>query len=71
MGGRGRWISDFEASLVYRVSSRTVRATERNPVSKKEQEDRPEGRRQIDSVGVQESPHTPCEHQLSQTGMVC
>ena len=25
----------FKASLVYRVSSRTVRATQRNPVSKK------------------------------------
>jgi hypothetical protein len=32
--GRGRWISEFEASLVYKVSSRTVRATQRNPVSK-------------------------------------
>jgi hypothetical protein len=34
LGGRVRWISEFEASLVYRVSSRTVRATQRNPVSK-------------------------------------
>jgi hypothetical protein len=34
--GRGRWISEFEASLVYRVSSRTARATQRNPVSKKQ-----------------------------------
>jgi hypothetical protein len=32
LGGRGRWISGFEASLVYRVSSRTARATQRNPV---------------------------------------
>jgi hypothetical protein len=32
--GRGRWISEFEASLVYRVRSRTARATQRNPVSK-------------------------------------
>ena len=32
--GRGRQISEFEASLVYRVSSRTTRATQRNPVSK-------------------------------------
>jgi hypothetical protein len=32
--GRGRWISEFEASVVYRVSSRTSRATQRNPVSK-------------------------------------
>jgi hypothetical protein len=30
LGGRGRQISEFEASLVYRVS----RATQRNPVSK-------------------------------------
>jgi hypothetical protein len=36
LGGRGRWISEFEASLVYRVSSRTARATQRNPVSKKQ-----------------------------------
>jgi hypothetical protein len=35
LGGRGRWISEFKASLVYRVSSRTARATQRNPVSKK------------------------------------
>jgi hypothetical protein len=35
LGGRGRQISEFEASLVYRVSSRTARATQRNPVSKK------------------------------------
>jgi hypothetical protein len=35
LGGRGRRISEFEASLVYRVSSRTVRATQRNPVSRK------------------------------------
>jgi hypothetical protein len=34
--GRGRWISEFEASLVYRVSSRTARATQRNPVSEKQ-----------------------------------
>jgi hypothetical protein len=38
LGGRSRWISEFEASLVYRVSSRTARATQRNPVSKKKKE---------------------------------
>jgi hypothetical protein len=32
---RGRWISEFEASLVYKVSFRTARATQRNPVLKK------------------------------------
>jgi hypothetical protein len=34
-GGRGRRISEFKASLVYKVSSRTARAIQRNPVSKK------------------------------------
>jgi uncharacterized protein (DUF2252 family) len=40
LGGRGRWISDFEASLVYRVSSRTARAKQRKPVSKNQKEER-------------------------------
>jgi hypothetical protein len=34
LGGRGRQISEFEASMVYRVSPRIARATQRNPVSK-------------------------------------
>ena len=33
--GRGRWISEFESSLVYRVSSRTAMATQRNQKKKK------------------------------------
>jgi hypothetical protein len=33
-GGKSRQISEFEATLVYKVSSRTARATQRNPVSK-------------------------------------
>jgi hypothetical protein len=33
LGGRGGWISEHKASLVYRVSSRKARATQRNPVS--------------------------------------
>jgi hypothetical protein len=32
MGGRGRQISEFKVSLVYRVSSRRAGATQRNPV---------------------------------------
>ena len=35
--GRGRQISEFEASLVYKVSFWTARATQRNPVSKQKQ----------------------------------
>jgi hypothetical protein len=34
LGGRGRQMSEFEASLVYKVSSRTARAIQRNPGSK-------------------------------------
>jgi hypothetical protein len=37
-GGRGRQISEFKASLVYKVSSRTAKAMQRNPVSKKTKE---------------------------------
>jgi hypothetical protein len=34
LGGRDRWISEFEASLVYKVNFRIPRDTQRNPVSK-------------------------------------
>jgi hypothetical protein len=34
LGGRARKIPEFKASLVYRLSSRTARATQRNPVLK-------------------------------------
>jgi hypothetical protein len=33
-GGRGRRISGIEASLLYKVNSRTARAIQRNPVLK-------------------------------------
>jgi hypothetical protein len=33
-GGRGRWISGSEANLAYKVSSKTARTIQRNPVSK-------------------------------------
>jgi hypothetical protein len=38
LGGRSRGISELKASLVYKVSSRTARATQRNPVSKKQKQ---------------------------------
>jgi hypothetical protein len=38
LGGRDRRISEFEASLDYRVSSRTARATQRNPLSKEQKQ---------------------------------
>jgi hypothetical protein len=37
LGVRGRQISEFEASLVYRVSSRTARTTQRNLSQKQKQ----------------------------------
>jgi hypothetical protein len=40
LGGRSRRISEFKASLVYKVSSRTARAIQRNPVSKKERKEK-------------------------------
>jgi hypothetical protein len=42
LGGRGRQISEFEASLVYTVSSRTARATQRNPILKKKKKEEKE-----------------------------
>jgi hypothetical protein len=41
LGDRGRQISEFEASLVYKGSSRTARAVQRNPVSKKQTNKKP------------------------------
>jgi hypothetical protein len=37
LGGRDRRISEFEASLVYRVSSRTAKTTEKPCLEKKKQ----------------------------------
>jgi hypothetical protein len=34
--GRGRPISEFEGSLIYKVSSRTARAIQRNPEKTKQ-----------------------------------
>jgi hypothetical protein len=40
--GRGRRITEFEASLVYKVSFRTARAIQRNPVSKNQKKKKKE-----------------------------
>jgi hypothetical protein len=47
LGGRGRWISEFEASLVYRVSSRIARATQRNPSQKNKKPKKPKKQKYI------------------------
>jgi hypothetical protein len=40
LGGRGRRISEFETSLVDKVSFRTVRAIQRNPVLRKKKKEK-------------------------------
>jgi hypothetical protein len=35
LGGRGRWVSEFKASLVYKVSSRIARAIQKTLSRKK------------------------------------
>jgi hypothetical protein len=45
LGGRGRWVSELKASLVYRVSSRTARAIQRNPVSKNQKKKEKKGKK--------------------------
>jgi hypothetical protein len=56
----GRWISEFEASLVYKISSRTARATQRNPVSKKQKKkERKSLLGQYGTEATREGPWTP------------
>jgi hypothetical protein len=51
LGGRGRWISEFQASLVYRVSSRTARTAQRNPVSKTKQNKTKQNKKTLELQG--------------------
>jgi hypothetical protein len=53
LGGRGRGISEFEASLVYKVSSRTAMAIQRNPVSKNKTKQNNNNKQKL--LGKQES----------------
>jgi hypothetical protein len=46
LGSRGRLISEFETSLVYRVRFRTARATQRNPVSKNKKRKKTKNKKQ-------------------------
>jgi hypothetical protein len=61
LGGRGRWISEFEASLVYRVSSRTARATQRNPVSKKTKKKKKKKKKEESEAGLREVTTMDCK----------
>jgi hypothetical protein len=48
LGSRGSQISEFNTSLVYRASSKTVSATQENPVSKNKNKDKKERERKVD-----------------------
>jgi hypothetical protein len=52
LGGKDRWISEFEASLVYKVSFRTVRATQRNPVWKNQKKKKKKKRKRETRFGA-------------------
>jgi hypothetical protein len=68
LGGRGRRISEFEASLVYKVSSRTARATQRNPVSEKEKEKKKKKkRRKRKRKKKNQKPRSLNKHQLTKS----
>ena len=62
MGGRGRWISEFKANLVYKVCSRTARATQRNPVSKNKK------KKKKDNVIVNLAPNRKWKRQVIKLG---
>jgi hypothetical protein len=57
--GRGRQISEFEVSLVYKVSSRTARAIQKNPVSKKKRKKRKKDRN-LEAVVQLSNKVSPC-----------
>jgi hypothetical protein len=55
LGGRGRQISEFEASLVYKVSSRTARTIHRNPISKNQKKKKKKKKNYPSTQEVKES----------------
>jgi hypothetical protein len=52
LGGRDRRISEFKASLVYKVSSRTARATQRSTVSKKQKQKQKQNKKKKKPTGL-------------------
>jgi hypothetical protein len=51
LGGRGMQIYEFEASLVYRVSSRTARFIQRNPVLKSQKQTNKQTKKELCEAG--------------------
>jgi hypothetical protein len=68
--GKGRWISEFKASLIYKWISRTSRAKQRNPVSKnqtkpnqtKPNQTKPNQQQQKTQTNHQTKSTTPTNH---------
>jgi hypothetical protein len=65
LGGRGRRISEFKASLVYKVSSRTARAIQRNPVSEKNQKNKQTNKKNQLSLSSSARPEETVPERLS------
>jgi hypothetical protein len=61
LGGRGRRISEFLASLVYKVCSRTARATQRNPVSKERKKKRKRKKKKGEAASIRMACGQVCE----------
>ena len=64
---RGRWISEFEASLVYKVSSRTARATQRNPVLKNQKKKPKQNKKKTQNPTTTKNPKTKKQTNKKQT----
>jgi hypothetical protein len=66
LGGKGRQISEFEASLVYKVSSRTASATQRNPASKTKQNKKKQRNKTKQQQQQKESRRVLCQQEQGQ-----
>jgi hypothetical protein len=67
--GRSRQISEFEASLVYRVNSRTARATQRNPVSKNKKNENKQTKTKKNTVNEKELKFESCSSAIFNHGV--
>jgi hypothetical protein len=68
LGGRGRQISEFEASLVYGVSSRTARVIQRNSAWKNQKKEKKKEKKEKDNkfcLNVNEGGLTHCWRRTS------
>jgi hypothetical protein len=70
LGGRGRQISEFEASLVYKVSSRTARDTQRNSVLKTKKQTNKQTNSRLSLIVTISSRHFGDINDVTKPGMV-